>query len=40
MAVSRTSRRKTIRTTIASRPPMRIASRTFAIDELTNSARS
>jgi hypothetical protein len=40
MMVSRTSRRKAIRTTMARTPPMRIASRTLAIDSATNSARS
>ncbi len=39
-SVTRQSRRKTSSTSTASRPPMRIASRTLAIGVATNSARS
>ena len=40
ISVSRQSRRNTSSTAIASRPPIRMASRTLAIDSSTNSARS
>ncbi len=39
-SVSRQSRRKMSSTTTARTPPMRIASRTFAMAVATNSARS
>ncbi len=40
IAVTRQSRRKATRTSTARRPPIRMASRTFATALRTNSARS